>query len=75
MELDINTLRSVMTVLAFAVFAAIWAWAWSSQRRQDFSEAAQAPFQWDAQLDVPVRPFCPMPPLGVQATKTSSGGD
>ena len=75
MELDINTLRSVMTVLAFIVFAGIWAWAWSSHRRQEFSEAAQAPFQWEAHLDAPACPFCPTPPPGAWAARASSGGD
>ena len=75
MEVDVNTLRTVMTVLAFIVFAAIWVWAWSGRRQQDFSEAAQAPFQWESQLDGPVCPFCPMPPMGVRATNASSGGD
>ena len=58
MEVDVNTLRTVVTVLAFIVFAAIWVWAWSGQRRQDFSEAAQAPFKWES--EEAASPACPL---------------
>jgi len=42
--MDLNVLRAAVTVLSFAVFVAIVAWAWSRQRRQAFDEAAQLPF-------------------------------
>ena len=58
MDLDVNTLRTAMTVLAFIVFTGIWVWAWSSQRQQDFSEAAQAPFKWESETSQPVCPLC-----------------
>ena len=62
MEVDVNTLRTVMTVLAFIVFAAIWVWAWSGRRQQDFSEAAQAPFKWESEAASPACPLCaPLP--------------
>jgi cbb3-type cytochrome oxidase subunit 3 len=34
----------VTTVVAFATFVAIVAWAWSGRRRAAFSAAANAPF-------------------------------
>jgi cytochrome c oxidase cbb3-type subunit IV len=42
--MDLNVLRSAVTLLSFAVFVAIVVWAWSRQRRQAFDEAAQLPF-------------------------------
>lgn len=43
--MDINTLRSLVTVVAFVVFLGICWWAWSSKKQSDFEEAAQLPFQ------------------------------
>lgn len=50
--MDINTIRSVVTVLSFAVFLGIVFWAWSAKRKPAFDEAAQLPF---ADGDVPAR--------------------
>ena len=38
--MDINDLRSITTVLLFAAFIAIVAWAYSGKRKQAFDEAA-----------------------------------
>ena len=38
--MDINTLRSISTVLAFAAFIGIVAWAWSRRNQAGFEEAA-----------------------------------
>jgi cytochrome c oxidase cbb3-type subunit 4 len=38
--MDINDLRSIATVLLFAAFIAIVAWAYSGKRKQAFDEAA-----------------------------------
>lgn len=43
--MDINTLRSLVTVLLFLIFLGIVAWAWSSRNRSAFDEAAALPFQ------------------------------
>jgi cytochrome c oxidase cbb3-type subunit 4 len=42
--MDINMLRSGVTVLTLLVFLAIVGWAWSAARRTRFSEAAELPF-------------------------------
>lgn len=42
--MDINLLRSLLTVLLFAVFVGIVIWAWSDRNRQRFHEAALLPF-------------------------------
>jgi cytochrome c oxidase cbb3-type subunit 4 len=44
---DINTLRSVVTVLAFVSFVGIVIWAYSGRARRGFEEAAQLPFAED----------------------------
>ena len=45
--MDINTLRSISTVLAFAAFIGIVAWAWSRRNQAGFEEAARLPFEQD----------------------------
>ena len=45
--MDVNTLRSITTVLALAVFLGIVFWAWSKRRRADFEQAANLPFEQD----------------------------
>ena len=45
--MDINLMRSVVTVLAFALFIGIVVWAWSSRNKTRFEEAAQLPFEED----------------------------
>jgi len=45
--MDINTLRSITTVLALVVFLGIVFWAWSKRRSADFDQAANLPFEQD----------------------------
>ena len=49
MTMDINDLRIIITALSFVIFAAIVYWAYSSQQRASFEEAANLPFA-DAEL-------------------------
>lgn len=42
--MDINILRSIVTVLSFAAFIGIVMWALSKRNKKDFDEAAQLPF-------------------------------
>jgi len=42
--MDINLIRSVLTLVLLAVFVGIVAWAWSGKRKQAFDAAAQLPF-------------------------------
>ena len=46
--MDVNDLRTAVTVLSFACFAGIVVWAWSRKNRSRFDEAAQLPFQGEA---------------------------
>lgn len=50
--MDINTIRSLITVLSLAVFLGIVFWAWSAKRKAAFDEAARLPFADD---DMPAR--------------------
>ncbi len=43
--MDINTLRSIITVAAFAAFIAIVLWAYSGRRKAAFDQAARLPFE------------------------------
>ena len=45
--MDINDMRSAVTVVSFLVFVGIVAWAWSKRNKSDFDEAAQLPFEDD----------------------------
>jgi cytochrome c oxidase cbb3-type subunit IV len=45
--MDINTIRTSITVLAMIAFLGIVAWAWSSRRRADFDAAARLPLDED----------------------------
>lgn len=45
--MDINTLRSIVTVVAFIAFLGIVVWAWSGRNAASFDEAAQLPFKQD----------------------------
>lgn len=47
MEIDINTLRSLATVLSFITFIGIIAWAYARRNAADFEKAAQLPFEQD----------------------------
>ena len=45
--MDINALRSVVTVISLLTFVGIVWWAWSKRRSVDFREAANLPFEQD----------------------------
>jgi cytochrome c oxidase cbb3-type subunit IV len=42
--MDINILRSAVTVVSLLLFLALVAWTWSRQRRAAFDDAAKLPF-------------------------------
>jgi cytochrome c oxidase cbb3-type subunit 4 len=52
--MDINDLRSIVTVVSLLTFLGIVAWAWSRNNRAHFDEAAQLPFI-DESADEPGR--------------------
>ena len=45
--MDINDLRSVVTLISMLTFVGILIWAWSKRNQRDFEEAAQLPFKDD----------------------------
>ncbi len=44
MEFDVNTLRSLVTVVGFVTFIGIVVWAYSRRNAADFEEAGRLPF-------------------------------
>lgn len=48
--MDINDLRSVITVLLFLVFIGIVWWAYSDRRKQVYDQAARIPLDDDSPL-------------------------
>ena len=47
MEFDINSLRSLATVVSFVTFIGILVWTFSSRKTADFEQAAKLPFEQD----------------------------
>jgi cytochrome c oxidase cbb3-type subunit 4 len=47
MDFDINTLRSLATVVSFLMFIGIIVWAYSGRKTADFEQAAKLPFEQD----------------------------
>ncbi|HEU4709262.1 MAG TPA: cbb3-type cytochrome c oxidase subunit 3 [Methylophilaceae bacterium] len=45
--MDINTLRSIVTVVSFLVFLGIVVWVWRKRRTGEFEKAANLPFEQD----------------------------
>ena len=45
--MDVNDIRSVLTVVALATFLGIVFWAYHGKSRKQFDEAAQLPFADD----------------------------
>jgi cytochrome c oxidase cbb3-type subunit 4 len=48
--MDINDIRSAMTVIMFALFLGIVFWAYSGKRKRAFDEAARLPFEEDESM-------------------------
>ncbi|MBI5272019.1 MAG: cbb3-type cytochrome c oxidase subunit 3 [Burkholderiales bacterium] len=48
MDFDVNTWRSLVTVVSLGLFVALVVWTLNKQRRAAFDEAAMLPFVDDA---------------------------
>jgi cytochrome c oxidase cbb3-type subunit IV len=46
--MDINHIRSAVTVFGLVLFIALVRWAWAARRRSAFDAAAMLPFEGDA---------------------------
>lgn len=46
--MDVNDLRSAVTVISLLLFLALVAWTWSRSRKAAFDEAARLPFADEA---------------------------
>jgi len=47
MNIDINVLRGIATIFVMIGFIGVCLWAYSSKRKDEFSQAAQLPFADD----------------------------
>ena len=47
LNMDVNTLRSLVTAFSFVLFVGILVWAYRPARKTGFDEAAQLPFAID----------------------------
>ena len=47
MDLDFNTLRSLVTVISLITFVGIMVWTYSRRNADDFETAANLPFDQD----------------------------
>ena len=45
--MDLNDIRSLVTLLSFVLFLALVRWAWSARQRRGFDEAARLPLEGD----------------------------
>jgi cytochrome c oxidase cbb3-type subunit 4 len=50
--MSIGMIRGLLTLATFAAFIALWVWAWSKQRKDDFEAAARLPLESDDYIDV-----------------------
>jgi len=55
MDIDINTLRGIATLLVLLAFLGLCGWAYSSKRKSSFDEAAHIPFADDEKISSPER--------------------
>ncbi|MFZ5511570.1 MAG: cbb3-type cytochrome oxidase subunit 3 [Pseudomonadota bacterium] len=53
--MDLDLIRSLITVASLVCFLAICAWAYSPRARAGFEEAAQLPFAEEERQDSPVK--------------------
>lgn len=51
--MDINDLRSIITLVSFITFLGIVGWAYSRKNRERFDEAARLPFTEEDSLSPP----------------------
>lgn len=45
--MDVNLLRSIVTVVSFIVFVGIVVWVWKRRHTGEFDKAANLPFEQD----------------------------
>ena len=55
LDLNINHLRVVVTLLSFLAFGGIVVWAFSKRNKRSFDEAALLPFVVDSRVGSPAK--------------------
>lgn len=44
---ELNLLRGIVLIALMLAFGGIWAWAWSSKRKETFRQASRLPLEED----------------------------
>ena len=52
MDLDINDIRSLVTLVSFVLFCALIVWTWLPRRRGEHEEAARLVFEGESDDDL-----------------------
>jgi cytochrome c oxidase cbb3-type subunit 4 len=48
--MDSGTLSGIVTAILIVLFFGVWVWAYSSRRREQFSQAARIPLEEDSEV-------------------------
>lgn len=51
MDIDINFVRSLVTLVSLTMFIGLMVWTWNRRQRSGFEEAAHLPFLDDDQIE------------------------
>ncbi len=68
--MDINDIRSAVTLIGFVLFLLLVRWVWAARRREAFDEAAQLPFAGDQEP----RQSAARPPEGARSGTAAGRG-
>jgi cytochrome c oxidase cbb3-type subunit IV len=55
MHMDLNDIRSLVTLLGFVLFTGLAAWTWRPTRHAAHDAAARLPFEGDAAAQAPTK--------------------
>ena len=53
--MDLNDIRSLVTLLSFVLFLGLMVWTWWPAQRQAYADAERLPFAGDADDEPPTR--------------------
>jgi cytochrome c oxidase cbb3-type subunit IV len=55
LHVNVELLRTVVTVVWFVAFIGLWLWAWSGRRARDYAAAAHLPLEQSADACSPLQ--------------------
>ena len=74
MDMDLNFVRSAVTLISLAIFLALMAWTWWPRQKPAMDAAALLPFTGEADDDGARRDKPARAPSGGRAAYSSTGG-